>query len=331
MRLGESIDSCTLYTDFSAQASSYTANLWLYTSEGTPISGQKIVLSEPEDLAGATQEESTSSTGTASFSGLTMDYVYDVAVYNTNLAPWDRVLAHTADTEGFDCVISEAERDRVISYNNSSAYHVDYTGIDGYAAGSGATSSYFAHASDYHPNHTPDWTIDLTELLRVIQFCNCGGYTFSFGTEDNFAPAQPRSKAMLSDPVLSSYTTIEAGTARAQEADCTTVSVELVESLPGNSDITALGLVSDLPKGYVYDGWVAGPKPAAESQKGAVGSLEFAWSEVPTLPCTVQYRIRSVAGVKSQANAVPAHRFLYRTYGAELQSKEASVLSKASK
>ncbi len=329
MRLNERSHGCTLYTDFSSQASSYTAHLWLYTSDGTPISGQKIVLSEPEDLASATQEQTTSSTGTASFSGLPMDYVYDVAVFNTNLAPWNRVLAHTADTEGFDCTISVAERERVLSYRNSNAYHIDYTSIDGYAAGSGATSSYFAHASDYHPNHTPDWTIDLTELLRIIQFSNSDGYTFSFGTEDNFAPAQPRSKAMLSDPVLSSYTTIEAGAARAQEADCATVSVELVESLPGNSDITALGLVADLPKGYVYDGWVAGPKPAAESQKGAVGSLEFAWSEVPTLPCTVQYRIRSVASVKLQANAVPAHRFLYRTYGAELQSKEAAVPLKA--
>jgi len=45
------------------------------------------------------------------------------------------------------------------------------------------------HDSDYAPSG-PDWQIKLTELLRVIQFFNSGGYHAcpGEGTEDGFCP-----------------------------------------------------------------------------------------------------------------------------------------------
>jgi hypothetical protein len=41
------------------------------------------------------------------------------------------------------------------------------------------------HASDYNPQ---DWRINLSELLRVIQFFNSGGYHYcpTEGTEDGY-------------------------------------------------------------------------------------------------------------------------------------------------
>ena len=42
------------------------------------------------------------------------------------------------------------------------------------------------HTADVNSN----WTIELTELLRVIQFFNSGGYHCGAGTEDGYAPGQ---------------------------------------------------------------------------------------------------------------------------------------------
>ena len=58
---------------------------------------------------------------------------------------------------------------------------------DGYAPGVGDTSC-APHDSDYAPR---DWRIGLSELLRLIQFFNAGGYSYcpESGTEDGFCPA----------------------------------------------------------------------------------------------------------------------------------------------
>jgi len=41
------------------------------------------------------------------------------------------------------------------------------------------------HDSDYVPQ---DWQISVSEILRVIQFYNLGGYHVEEGTEDGYAP-----------------------------------------------------------------------------------------------------------------------------------------------
>ncbi len=41
------------------------------------------------------------------------------------------------------------------------------------------------HSADYNPQ---DWQIGLSELLRVIQFYNSGGYHACVGGEDGFCP-----------------------------------------------------------------------------------------------------------------------------------------------
>jgi hypothetical protein len=39
------------------------------------------------------------------------------------------------------------------------------------------------HASDYNPQ---DWQVSLSELLRLIQFFNSGGYHPCVGSEDSY-------------------------------------------------------------------------------------------------------------------------------------------------
>jgi hypothetical protein len=63
---------------------------------------------------------------------------------------------------------------RVIQFYNADGYHCDPDGEDGYAPGPNTSAQDCApHSSDYNPQ---DWRINLSELLRLIQFFNSGGY-----------------------------------------------------------------------------------------------------------------------------------------------------------
>ena len=63
-------------------------------------------------------------------------------------------------------------------------YSCDPQTEDGYAPGAGDRVC-APHASDYNPQ---DWSVNLSELLRLIQFYNSGGYHPALTTEDGFAP-----------------------------------------------------------------------------------------------------------------------------------------------
>ncbi len=96
---------------------------------------------------------------------------------------------HSADQDQ-DNQISLSELLRVIQFFNSAAYHcAENPGDteDGYIPGTGANHSCAPHASDYNPQN---WVISLSELLRLIQFFNSGGYHACPGedppTEDGF-------------------------------------------------------------------------------------------------------------------------------------------------
>ena len=95
---------------------------------------------------------------------------------------------HKADTN-MDNVIDLSELLRVIQFFNSGGYHCDAAGEDGYAPGSAGDTSCAPHSADYNP---VDWNIDLSELLRVIQLFNSGGYHPCAEGEDGFCPGMAR-------------------------------------------------------------------------------------------------------------------------------------------
>jgi ribosome-associated protein YbcJ (S4-like RNA binding protein) len=79
---------------------------------------------------------------------------------------------------------------RVIQFFNSGGFHcASAPGAteDGYVPGQGGATGCRPHASDYAPR---DWRINLTELLRLIQFYNSGGYHAcpELATEDGYCP-----------------------------------------------------------------------------------------------------------------------------------------------
>ncbi len=93
---------------------------------------------------------------------------------------------HTAD-QNKDGVIALSELLRVIQFFNSNGFGCQPGTEDGYAPND-PDQDCCPHHSDYHPGFTADWTIELTELLRAIQFFNLGGYTHCPGaeTEDGY-------------------------------------------------------------------------------------------------------------------------------------------------
>jgi hypothetical protein len=98
---------------------------------------------------------------------------------------------HTADQDG-DGRINLSELLRIVQFFNAGGFHCaddPAATEDGYLAGSGPAQSCRPHASDYNGG-APDWQIDLTELLRLIQFFSAGGYYWcpEAGTEDGYCP-----------------------------------------------------------------------------------------------------------------------------------------------
>ena len=93
-------------------------------------------------------------------------------------------LFHIAD-QNADWIINLSELRRVIQFFNSGGLHCLAGTEDGYAPGASGDTSCIPHSSDYNPS---DWHIGLSELLRLIQFFNSGGYHSCPGSEDDYCP-----------------------------------------------------------------------------------------------------------------------------------------------
>lgn len=97
--------------------------------------------------------------------------------------------SHSGDQNG-DGIINLTELLRVIQFFNFRGFHCatpPEVSEDGYLPGAGGGQGCAPHASDYAPQ---DWEINLTELLRLIQFFNLRGYHPCPGlaTEDGYCP-----------------------------------------------------------------------------------------------------------------------------------------------
>jgi hypothetical protein len=96
---------------------------------------------------------------------------------------------HDGDLNG-DGQISLSELLRMVQLFNIGGYHCDTGAEDGFAVGGGDRDECDPHSLDYAPS---DWEVQMSELLRGIQFYNAGGYAANPGTEDGFAPGRSAS------------------------------------------------------------------------------------------------------------------------------------------
>ncbi len=94
---------------------------------------------------------------------------------------------HSADTNPPDNRINLSELLRVIQFFNGGGIVCNAASEDGYDPGASGDRTCAPHDSDYAAQ---DWAINLTELLRLIQFFNFGGYALSEASEDGYVPAE---------------------------------------------------------------------------------------------------------------------------------------------
>jgi len=231
---------------------------------------------------------------------------------------------HSLDYNPANYLISVSEILRVIQFYNLGGYHCAVGTEDGYEPGlSGAPDPCCVpHDSDYNPQ---DWRISVSEILRVIQFYNLGGYHVAEGTEDGYTPGLATKAAAKS---------IETDDAKLLTPDAALPALYAVRDIAANGDasevtvtftgvggepISALGLVETLPEGWIFEGIVdASEPPAIAPVEGESGDLGFAWLWPPALPAHVTYRIRSNIGKTAAADLVG--KALYRTSGVEQQA-----------
>ncbi len=231
---------------------------------------------------------------------------------------------HSLDYSPANYTISVSEILRVIQFYNLGGYHCAVGTEDGYEPGlsEALDPCCVPHDSDYNPK---DWKISVSEILRVIQFYNLGGYHLAEGTEDGYAPglaakAMPNSVKADEKMVLPPAVTLPAlyavrGTAANGDASEVTVTFTGVGAEP----VSALGLVETLPEGWTFDSIVdATEPPAVAPVQGDSGELNFAWIWPPALPAQVTYRIHSDSAKAGMAELVG--KALYRTSGAEQQA-----------
>lgn len=111
---------------------------------------------------------------------------------------------HSADYNPRDRNINIRELLRVIQlYNYTGTYYCDSMSEDGYALGYGDLDNdynCFYHSSDFehyvrHPDRVyvlmnSDWTIDLEELMRLLQLYNSSCYIVDPSSEDGYNPCE---------------------------------------------------------------------------------------------------------------------------------------------
>ncbi|HPO17513.1 MAG TPA: hypothetical protein PLI09_29035, partial [Candidatus Hydrogenedentes bacterium] len=91
---------------------------------------------------------------------------------NTMYTPQCLPFVHTAD-HNQDWTINLSELLRVVQFVNSNGLHCDSSTEDGYAPGFSGDHTCTPHDADYNPQ---DWVVTISELMRLIQFFNMGGY-----------------------------------------------------------------------------------------------------------------------------------------------------------
>lgn len=96
---------------------------------------------------------------------------------------------HSADTDS-DHRVSISELLRLIQFYNLDGLHCEGApgeSEDGFLPGTGPNAGCRPHAADYNPQ---DWHINISEVLRVVQFYNLGSYHLctDAASEDGYCP-----------------------------------------------------------------------------------------------------------------------------------------------
>nr|AUN37007.1 Von Willebrand factor type A domain protein [uncultured bacterium] len=200
---------------------------------------------------------------------------------------------HSADIDG-DFRVSLSELLRLIQFlSEGGGIHCDQQTEDGYELGLGGDHSCIPHDSDYDPQ---DWTIDLSELLRGIQFYNCKVYQRRDGTEDGFGFPDPLpqkinldSREYRAGSLLRIHLTLDGSTISAVPIDAVGITISVPEGWRFYCSPDVEGEPQSPLYGMCYEGEGAVSIGDAEQDTfpdfvpsvNKTGQLDFTYAEVP--------------------------------------------------
>lgn len=285
----------------------YLLSLRAFDSSTQAFAGVQVAISDPLDDKVAFVS-TTSGTSGASLADIPQGNHLDLVLAETDSKPLIRVMGHCADTNEDFWQIDQNELNRVTAYFNAGNLYTNGATIDCYAAGYGSHAGYYHH-SDYNP---ADWSVNLSEFLRLIQFYNSAGYTLAPASEDGFAPVTRGGKELDGDTSLSAAALKGALTQGVQDISC-------IITANGTEPVTALGLKINLPAGATYGGIINGQKPHAEKVDLVTGEVQLAWADIPDFPHAITYRLLLEPGTKSTETV--ENVILYRTNGEESRTQ----------
>lgn len=200
------------------------------------------------------------------------------------------VANHSADNDPPNWRFELSELLRVIQLFNVKAYHPDTASSeDGFATGVGDTTKGCHHDADYRSgtDGLPDAKIDLSELLRVVQLYNVGGFRrapVGTGTEDGFDVGASEKPAIVNRA---------ASEALVDNILAITLTVPRPVSAPKE-----LRIDERLPAGLTFEAALYTPASATPTNAPAKGatSLAFRWDfnaqSPPVYPESIRYTVK---------------------------------------
>ncbi len=161
------------------------------------------------------------------------------------------IIYHSADYRDARWQIDSSEANRVLAYWRAGVYHVEASGDDGYAPGTGGIDRN-RHSADYQ---APYWWIDGSEANRVLAYWRAAAYHADPDGVDGFAPGVEPTGAQAAGRVAAAATTeVSAGhhAPEYQAGEMLTVTNTL--DRPAEGALLSLLWTPSLPAGWSISG-----------------------------------------------------------------------------
>lgn len=186
---------------------------------------------------------------------------------------------HRVDYRNPPWQIDATEAGRILAYWRAGRYHIEPTGLDGYAPGPGNTRG-VRHAADFQEAW---WVIDGAEASRILSYWRAGGYHADPTGLDGYAPGLAASSLMMRRAAQSSFPQAIQQLQSAAQAGET---LDLQVTLNHGGDLLSLLARPELPTGWTITAVTGDGNPQLMNN-----DILFTAQILPN-PLTFQYQVR---------------------------------------
>lgn len=229
---------------------------------------------------------------------------------------------HSSDYNPADWTVDFFELMRAVQIFNLGSYECDTLGSltweDGYltpAPLGGGNRLCTPHSADYR---SQNWSISLSELLRVVQFYNLANYHQDATGEDGYAPGVAPARQVAQANAGAIYSIADEGNVTHSSTDYTPgLNLTVQNQLVYGESLSAMGFEVTLPAGFSFVSAAGADVPQVLPEVGDKGTIAFIWLTPPASPVDFTYTVKADKAATGE-KAITA-KVLYRTTGGEQQ------------